>query len=65
MYNLSLGSAIQVRDISFDWLLGRILLTTKEAPVLMSTLENEKIDAWRQYLARGKVEEAYRSHQTE
>ena len=65
MYNLSLGSAIQVRDISFDWLLGRILLTTKEAPVLMSTLENEKIDAWRQYLARGKVEEAYQSHQTE
>ena len=54
-----------MRDISFDWLLGRILLTTKEAPVLMSTLENEKIDAWRQYLAKGKVEEAYRSHQTE
>lgn len=37
----------QIRDISFDLLMGRILLTTRHAPVLYSTFENEKVDAWR------------------
>ena len=37
----------QIRDISFDLLMGRILLTTRYAPVLYSTFENEKVDAWR------------------
>ena len=30
----------------------------------MSTLENEQIDAWRQFLAKGNIEEAYRYHQS-
>jgi len=49
-----------LREISFDLLMGRILLTTREAPVLFSTLENEKTDAWRQFLAKGNIEDAYK-----
>ena len=44
--------------------MSRILLSMKEAPCQMSTLENEQTDAWRQYLAKGFIEEAYRFHQT-
>ena len=53
-----------LREISFDLLMGRILLTTREAPVLFSTLENEKTDAWRQFLAKGNIEDAYKYAQT-
>ena len=62
VYNVSLGESIQVRDISFDLLMGRVLLGTKDAPVLISTLENEAVDAWRQFLAKGEIQEAYKYH---
>ena len=51
---------LKIREISFDILMGRILLTTTNAPVLYSTFENEKVDAWRQLLAKGNIEEALR-----
>ncbi len=53
-----------LREISFDLLMGRILLTTREAPVLYSTLENEKTDTWRQFLAKGKIEDALKYART-
>ena len=55
---------LQIRDVSFDLQMGRILLSTKQAPCLMSTLENEQVDAWRQFLAKGSIEEAFQYHQT-
>lgn len=55
---------LHIRDISFDLQMSRILVITKSAPCLMGTLENEKVDAWRQFLARGSIEEAFQSHQT-
>ena len=30
----------------------------------MSTLEDEAVDAWRQYLAKGNIEESYKYHQS-
>lgn len=55
---------MQLRDLSFDLLMGRILLTTKEAPILMANFENEAVDAWRQFLAKGDIEDAFRFHQS-
>ena len=40
-------SSLDARDISFDLLMGRVLLITDVAPLHMSTLENEAVDAWR------------------
>ena len=59
VHNISLAP-LQVKDIFFDLLLGRTLLVTKEAPLLMATFENEVVDAWRQFLAKGDIEEAFR-----
>ena len=49
---------LQIKDIQFDLLEGRVLLVTRNAPVLFSTFENEKVDAWRQQLAQGRIDEA-------
>lgn len=38
---------LQLREISFDLLMGRVFITTRYAPVLFSTFEDEKVDAWR------------------
>ena len=35
------------------------------APLFMSTLENETTDAWRQFLAKGNIEDAYKYCQTQ
>ena len=47
----------------FDLMMGRILVVTKDAPLLMSAFENEAVDAWRQFLAKDDIERAYRYHQ--
>ena len=44
--------------------MGRVLLATKDAPALMSTFESESVDAWRQHLSLGNIEEAYRCQQS-
>jgi hypothetical protein len=45
-------------------MMGRILLITREAPLLMASFENEAVDAWRQFLANGEIEEAFRYQQS-
>ena len=45
--------------------MGRILLSTKDAPLHMSTLENEAVDAWRYLLAKGNLEEAFKYNQSD
>ena len=53
-----------MRDLAFDLMMGRILLITREAPLLMASFENEAVDAWRQFLANGEIEEAFRYQQS-
>ena len=55
---------LALRSISTDYWMKRTLLVSKEAPVLASQLQDEGIDAWRQFLAKGMIKEALATHKT-
>ena len=57
-------SPLNVKEISLDLWMAKVLLVAREQPVLTSRLKDEAVDVWRQFMSKGQVEEAYRFAQT-